>query len=252
MCYVFNARLVALYTNVIKKHNSINSTTYRRDVFDIRKIAEQSITECENIKDSGGLEKFYKDKKSLNVATQPNPSQLRPVRIDSSLVDSFIKIGQDHFRNDIEFCATICGTLKNGIFDCTHMLIPRQEGTENSCCALNELDMFDYQYKNNLITIGWIHSHPTQTAFLSSVDLRTHFGYQSSLNEAVAIVCAPKHVPKLGVFRIKDDALDKIRRLMVTNPNFGIRHEHTNEVLFEKCSHVQFTTNQNINVVDLR
>ena len=37
-----------------------------------------------------------------------------------------------------------------------------------------------------------IHTHPSQTAFLSSVDLHTHMPYQLMLPEAVAIVCAPK------------------------------------------------------------
>lgn len=36
-------------------------------------------------------------------------------------------------------------------------------------------------------------THPTQTAFLSSVDLHTHCSYQLMLQEAIAIVCAPKH-----------------------------------------------------------
>jgi STAM-binding protein len=35
-------------------------------------------------------------------------------------------------------------------------------------------------------------THPTQTAFLSSVDMHTHFAYQKMLPEAVAIVCSPK------------------------------------------------------------
>lgn len=35
-------------------------------------------------------------------------------------------------------------------------------------------------------------THPTQTAFLSSVDLHTHCSYQMMLPEAIAIVCSPK------------------------------------------------------------
>lgn len=38
-----------------------------------------------------------------------------------------------------------------------------------------------------------LQTHPTQTAFLSSVDLHTHCSYQLMLPEAVAIVCSPKH-----------------------------------------------------------
>lgn len=35
-------------------------------------------------------------------------------------------------------------------------------------------------------------THPTQTAFLSSVDLHTHCSYQMMMPEAIAIVCSPK------------------------------------------------------------
>ena len=37
----------------------------------------------------------------------------------------------------------------------------------------------------SLLTLGWIHTHPTQTCFLSSVDLHTHCGYQSLLDEVL-------------------------------------------------------------------
>lgn len=36
-------------------------------------------------------------------------------------------------------------------------------------------------------------THPSQTAFMSSVDLHTHCSYQIMMDEAVAIVCAPRY-----------------------------------------------------------
>ncbi|CAF4394850.1 unnamed protein product, partial [Rotaria magnacalcarata] len=53
--------------------------------------------------------------------------------------------------------------------------------------------MVEYIANNNLITLGWIHTHPTQTVFLSSVDLHTHLPYQMLMQEAVAIVISPKY-----------------------------------------------------------
>ena len=35
-------------------------------------------------------------------------------------------------------------------------------------------------------------THPSQTAFLSSVDLHTHYPYQCLMPESVAIVCSAK------------------------------------------------------------
>ena len=56
---------------------------------------------------------------------------------------------------------------------------------------IDEDQLFDFQMKHDLITLGWIHTHPTQSCFLSSVDLHTQLGYQLMLPEAVAIVMAP-------------------------------------------------------------
>lgn len=38
-----------------------------------------------------------------------------------------------------------------------------------------------------------LQTHPSQTSFMSSVDLHTHCSYQLILPEAIAIVCSPKY-----------------------------------------------------------
>ena len=68
--------------------------------------------------------------------------------------------------------------------------------------AYGEEQLLAYQIQHDLLTIGWIHTHPTQTCFLSSLDLHTHSGYQALLPEAVAVVCAPREQPSVGVFRL--------------------------------------------------
>jgi STAM-binding protein len=42
-------------------------------------------------------------------------------------------------------------------------------------------------FRNDLVTLGWIHTHPSQDCFLSSVDLHTQFSYQIMIPESVAI-----------------------------------------------------------------
>lgn len=39
----------------------------------------------------------------------------------------------------------------------THLLLPKQTGTSDSCTTDNEEDLFTYQDKYDLITLGWIH-----------------------------------------------------------------------------------------------
>ena len=39
----------------------------------------------------------------------------------------------------------------------THVIIPKQRGTSDSCQTLHEEELFEYQDKLDLITLGWIH-----------------------------------------------------------------------------------------------
>ncbi len=82
---------------------------------------------------------------------------------------------------------------------------PRNSAKQSSgpdyCDMENVEELFGIQDQFDLLTLGWIHTHPTQTAFLSSVDLHTHCSYQLMLPEAIAIVCSPKH-NDTGIFRL--------------------------------------------------
>ncbi|XP_024887004.1 STAM-binding protein-like A [Temnothorax curvispinosus] len=129
----------------------------------------------------------------------------------------------------------------------THLLIPEQTGTPDSCTTHNEEDIFDYQDQHNLITLGWIHTHPTQTAFLSSVDLHTHCAYQLMMAEAIAIVCAPKY-DETGFFILTPDyGLDFIANCRET----GFHPHPTEPPLYTKARHYKLDV-MALQVVDLR
>lgn len=130
----------------------------------------------------------------------------------------------------------------------THIIIPKQHGTPDSCNTRNEEEIFDVQDQQNLITLGWIHTHPSQTAFLSSVDLHTHCSYQMMMPEAIAIVCAPKY-QTTGFFMLTPDyGLDYIAQCRQTG-----FHPHPNELrLYMESQHIQLDTKKKIQVVDLR
>lgn len=42
-------------------------------------------------------------------------------------------------------------------FHITHVLIPKQTGTADTCTTAQEEDLFEYQDNHSLITLGWIH-----------------------------------------------------------------------------------------------
>ena len=45
--------------------------------------------------------------------------------------------------------------------------------------------VLDTVLSKNLIVIGWIHTHPSQDAFLSSVDMHMHCSYQVGPSQEV-------------------------------------------------------------------
>ncbi|KAJ9586655.1 hypothetical protein L9F63_019757, partial [Diploptera punctata] len=118
---------------------------------------------------------------------------LRNVIVPSKLMGKFMNLAHRNTLQNIETCGILAGTLNRGQLIITHLLVPKQSGTSDSCTTQNEEEIFDYQDQHDLITLGWIHTHPTQTAFLSSVDLHTHCSYQLMMPEALAIVCAPRY-----------------------------------------------------------
>ena len=93
-----------------------------------------------------------------------------------------------------------------------------------------------------------IHTHPTQTAFLSSVDLHTQLSYQLMLPEAIAIVISPKY-NETGFFSLTPDhGLD-----FIANCRESGFHPHPKEPpLFAELGHVQLDYQSDVIIVDLR
>ncbi|GFT37267.1 AMSH-like protease [Nephila pilipes] len=163
-------------------------------------------------------------------------------------VDTFLGLAKQNTDRNIETCGILTGKMSHNQLMVTHLLIPKQTGTSDSCTTDNEEDIFIYQDKHDLITLGWIHTHPSQTAFMSSVDLHTHCSYQLMMPEAIAIVCSPKY-DKTSIFSL--------------TPNYGLDyisqcqqkgfHPHPNEpTIYEESVHVKLDNHANVMVVDLR
>ncbi|KAF7265439.1 hypothetical protein GWI33_021098 [Rhynchophorus ferrugineus] len=182
------------------------------------------------------------------IANQFDNASLRIVVIPSRVMSSFQNMAQSNTLNNVETCGILAGKLERNQLIITHMILPKQTGTPDSCTTKNEEEIFDYQDQHNLITIGWIHTHPTQTAFLSSVDLHTHCPYQLLMPEAIAIVCSPKY-NETGFF--------------ILTPNHGLQfiancrksgfHPHPSEPpLFKNADHIKIENNATLEVLDLR
>ena len=187
-------------------------------------------------------------KPSSSVSLYSSSGGLRKLIVPHMLLAKFMSIAERNTSNNIETCGVLTGKLAQNRFQITHLLIPQQSGTSDSCTTSGEESIFEYQEKHDLITLGWIHTHPSQTAFLSSVDLHTQLSYQLMLPEAIAIVIAPKY-NETGYFSLTPDhGLD-----LIANCRQSGFHPHAKDPpLFAELDHVQLDDKSDVTLVDLR
>ncbi len=69
----------------------------------------------------------------------------------------FLKVARPNTDRNVETCAILAGRLSSNTFRITHVLVPKQKGTADSCTMLEEdLDPFEYMDQHELITLGWV------------------------------------------------------------------------------------------------
>jgi STAM-binding protein len=181
--------------------------------------------------------------------------KMRDVHVSAALMDEFLRYAISNTRRGIESCGILAGTLSanDATFTITALIVPKQHGTSDTVQALAEEEIFEVQDKRALYPLGWIHTHPTQTCFLSSIDVHTHCGYQTMLDEAVAIVMAPLDPRnQVGIFRLSTPGgLKLVQRC----PHRGF-HAHpptdTGQPVYELCGHVYLNPRVGFDVIDLR
>lgn len=185
-------------------------------------------------------------KPSFLVCPNVPPSKLRIVIVPGNLVSQFLLLARKNTDLNIETGGILAGKLKREQLLITHLLVPEQVGTCDSCTTQREEDLFDYQEQHDLITLGWIHTHPTQTAFMSSVDLHTHYAYQRMIPEAIAIVCA---VNDNNVFYcLTDYGLYFISNCTQT----GFHPHPTDNNIYTEAKHIKPDPRASLEIVDLR
>ncbi|XP_052175140.1 AMSH-like ubiquitin thioesterase 1 [Diospyros lotus] len=184
------------------------------------------------------------------LISSESPLQLH---ISTALMDSFMKLAKSNTDKNLETCGVLAGSLKNRKFYVTALIIPKQESTSDSCQTTNEEEIFEVQDKQSLFPLGWIHTHPTQSCFMSSIDLHTHYSYQIMLPEAIAIVMAPKDCSRShGIFRLTTPGgMTVIRQC----PRRGFHpHDQPSDggPIYKQCTDVYMNPDVKFEVMDLR
>ncbi|ONK78723.1 uncharacterized protein A4U43_C02F21760 [Asparagus officinalis] len=179
--------------------------------------------------------------------------EYQKLHIPVKMMDCFLRLAEMNTMKNLETCGVLAGSLKNRMFYVTTLIIPKQESTSDSCQTTDEEEIFNVQDQRSLFPLGWIHTHPTQTCFMSSIDLHTHYSYQIMLPEAIAIVMAPTDTSRTqGIFHLSDPGGVSVIR------NCQERGFHPHEEppdgspIYEHCSHVLMNENLKFDVVDLR
>ncbi|KZP20354.1 Mov34-domain-containing protein [Athelia psychrophila] len=134
----------------------------------------------------------------------PVAKELKNVILPRECLHRFLSIASINTSLNRETCGLLLGKDKGHKYAVTTLLIPRQHSTSDTCTMDEEELVMQFTEERSLITLGWIHTHPSQSCFMSSVDLHTHSGFQRMLPESFAVVCAPKSDPPFGIFRLTD------------------------------------------------
>ncbi|XP_068114399.1 AMSH-like protease [Hyperolius riggenbachi] len=192
------------------------------------------------------ISRALKPAATLSAVQNETVEGLRIVVLPKDLSHKFLQLADANTTRGIETCGILCGRLTHDEFIITHVIVPKQSAGPDYCDMENVEELFNVQDQHNLLTLGWIHTHPTQTAFLSSVDLHTHCSYQLMLPEAIAIVCSPKH-NDTGIFRLTNAGM-----LEVSACKKKGFHPHSKEPRpFSVCRHV-IVKEVKMSVLDLR
>ncbi|XP_050425286.1 STAM-binding protein isoform X2 [Adelges cooleyi] len=238
------------FSNSFSKNGSSSYNHTTQNDFEINsptKVIPPSTTSS-----SYSQNKCSDDKPVVDRSTKPlskSPYDLRKIIVPADLTQRFLDQAKSNTMKTIETCGILAGKLSSNSLIITHLMIPKQTGTSDSCTTMNEEDIFEFQDKKDLITLGWIHTHPTQTSFMSSVDLHTHYSYQLMMPEAIAIVCAPKYNSNNIFYLTPDHGLQ-----IIANCKFvrGFHTHNTDGNIYTVAEHCILDNSLLVNLVDFR
>nr|GAT60500.1 predicted protein [Mycena chlorophos] len=203
---------------------------------------------------------------------ESGPPRLKTVLLPQAIIGRFLSIASANTSRNLETCGLLLGReiARGGSVGSVSdlggregggggrsryvvetLLIPKQHATSDTCTMDEEEAVLMFTESRGLITLGWIHTHPSQSCFMSSVDLHTHASFQCMLPESFAVVCAPKSTPHFGIFRLTDPPGLKTVLHCTEKQAF---HPHPDLPIYTDADkgHVQMRDGAPLEIVDLR
>ncbi|KAL3317543.1 hypothetical protein Ciccas_003803 [Cichlidogyrus casuarinus] len=180
--------------------------------------------------------------------TKNDLNLLKTVRVSPKLAIAFQDLASNNTKQNIETCGTLCGKFVNDQYLITDVLLPKQVGTSDSCTTIQEEDILEFLDSTNTLVLGWIHTHPSQSAFLSSIDLHSQLSYQLMIPEAIAIVVAPNY-QQIEYFSLTPDyGINFIRNCKLS----GFHPHNSTRDLFFNSPHIVYDESLEFNLEDHR
>jgi len=175
-------------------------------------------------------------------------ASLTKIFITNDLIAGFKKYAQRNTQRDIETCGVLTGKYMHDqdAYMVSHCIIPKQKGSANTVQTLHEEELIGVQETHSVITLGWIHTHPSQTCFLSSVDLHCQLSYQIMMPNAIAIVVAPTDTTQ--TFSLTKKGIDVLSKCACQ----GFHRHDGITGLYAKAMHVQVSKHKQCKFIDLR
>ncbi|KIJ43876.1 hypothetical protein M422DRAFT_169238 [Sphaerobolus stellatus SS14] len=193
--------------------------------------------------------------KSDDADTVFKKTELKVTHVPDDLTTRFLSIASLNTDKHKETCGLLLG--KKGrlqdvdIYKVTDLVIPKQRSASDSCLMVED-EVTVYGEERNLITLGWIHTHPHSSCFMTSSDMHILANFQRHLPEFFAIICSPNHYPETGVFRLTDPpGLKRVMTCKDTDPLHSHKHQLPLYTDADK-GHIVFVSETLPTIADLR
>lgn len=103
-------------------------------------------------------------------------SRLRTVYLPRDCLPRFLTLAKANTNVNIETCGLLLGKPKGEKkYIVTTLLIPKQHSTSDTCTMDEEELVLDFTEARGLITLGWIHTHPSQSCTLFLLSFSSFF-----------------------------------------------------------------------------
>eukprot|EP01084_Bolivina_argentea_P057017 104242_1 len=259
----------------LRKYTALVSALHQNNIWQMQQYEKNTMTHQQNFIQASKTLKYLRDTiieqydgtkphPNINQPTQSQNTYTPNTNISTSLATIIIpermisefseKYSMENTTKNIETGGIILGVhdATHNIYTITHVLLPKQNGHANAVFMLNEFEWSVICGTLGLQIIGWIHTHPTQSCFMSSVDVHTQFNIQQQNNSAIGIVIAPTDTTK--TFRLTKFGMDVLSKC-----NTNSHHVHANAkgedistLLYEIANNIQMDPTTHCIFIDIR